>query len=223
MTDRPRLADRPFADRPLAHLRPALRHGAAALVVAALVGLAAAPQAKAEPRDYVLDQDHFAIAFLVHHLGLADTLGMFREASGSFTYDAEAQTISDVEITVQTDSVFTNHEARDNHLRGPDFLNASEFPTMTFTADEAEVTGETTGKVHGELTLLGQTKPLTLDVEYVGGRQYPFGDKHYAIGISARGAFDRSDYGMTYAVQNDIVGDEVELIIEFEGIRQPKE
>jgi polyisoprenoid-binding protein YceI len=212
MTDRRRLA-----------VVSSLRRAAAALAVAALAGLAAAPAAQAEPREYVLDEEHFAIAFLVHHLGLADTLGMFREASGSFTYDAEAQTISDVEITVQTDSVFTNHERRDNHLRGPDFLNSGEYPTMTFTADEAEVTGESTGKVHGELTLLGQTKPLTLDVEYVGGRTYPFGDGHYAIGISARGSFKRSDYGMTYAVENDIVGDEIELIIEFEGIRQPKE
>jgi polyisoprenoid-binding protein YceI len=199
------------------------RRFAAVLAVAALAGLTALPPAQAEPRQYKMDPDHFAIVFMVHHLGLADTVGMFREASGTFTYDAQAQTISDVEITVQTDSVFTNHERRDGHLRGTDFLNVEEFPTMTFTADEAEVTGENTGKIHGELTLLGQTKPLTLDVTYEGGRTYPFGDGHYAIGISARGTVERSEYGMTYAVQNDIVGDEIHLIIEFEGIRQPKE
>ena len=199
------------------------RRIAAVLAVAAIVGAAALQPAKAEPRDYKMDPDHFAIVFMVHHLGLADTVGMFREASGSFTYDAEAQSISDIEITVQTDSVFTNHDARDGHLRGTDFLNVQEFPTMTFTADEAEVTGENTGKIHGELTLLGQTKPLTLDVTYEGGRTYPFGDGHYAIGISARGTVKRSEYGMNYAVQNNIVGDEIHLIIEFEGIRQPKE
>lgn len=195
----------------------------AVFAVAALALTAALQPAKAEPRQFELDQDHLAIAFLVHHLELADVVGMFTEASGSFTYDAEAQTISNVEITVQTDSVFTNHDARDNHLRGPDFLNAKEYPTMTFTADEAEVTGDTTGKIHGNLTLLGETHPLTLDVTYKGGREYPFGDNHYAIGVSARGSFERSDYGMTYAVDNGFVGDEVELIIEFEGIRQPKE
>jgi polyisoprenoid-binding protein YceI len=196
---------------------------AAAALVAAAVALAAGQPARAEPRAYKLDQEHFAIAFLTHHLGLADTLGMFREARGSFTYDAEAQTISDVEITVETDSVFTNHKERDQHLRGPDFLNAKEYPTMTFTADKAEVTGDKTGKIHGELTLLGETNPLTLDVTYRGGRTYPFGDGHYAIGISARGTLERSDYGMTYAVDNGFVGDEVHLIIEFEAIRQPKE
>ncbi|MBK1670617.1 hypothetical protein CKO28_21585 [Rhodovibrio sodomensis] len=199
------------------------RRFAAVLAVAAVAGLAALQPAKAEPRQYKMDPDHFAIVFMVHHLGLADTVGMFREASGSFTYDAAAQTISDVKITVQTDSVFTNHEARDSHLRGTDFLNVQEFPTMTFTADKAEVTGENTGKIHGQLTLLGKTRPLTLDVTFKGARKYPFGDGHYAIGVSARGTIERSDYGMTYAVENDIVGDEVHLIIEFEGIRQPKE
>jgi polyisoprenoid-binding protein YceI len=197
--------------------------GRFAAAVVATVALAAAVPAQAQPREYKLDPEHFAIAFLTHHLGLADTLGMFREARGSFTYDAEAQTISDIEIVVQTDSVYTNHEERDKHLRGPDFLNAKEYPTMTFTADEAEVTGDKTGKIHGELTLLGETNPVTLDVTYRGGREYPFGDRHYAIGVSARGTLERSDYGMTYAVDNGWVGDEIHLIIEFEAIRQPED
>jgi polyisoprenoid-binding protein YceI len=188
--------------------------GAAA--VAGLLGLSAPVQA--EPRDYVMDKEHFAIAFMVHHLGLADTVGMFREASGSFTFDEETGELSDVVITVQTDSVFTNHEDRDEHLRGPDFLNAGEYPTMTFTAEDAVQTGEETAKVKGKLTMLGKTKPLTLDVTYNGSRDYPFGDGHHAIGISARGTVTRSDYGMTYAVDNDLVGDEIDLIIEFEAM-----
>lgn len=199
-----------------------LRRFAAALAVAAATALAATPAVQAEPREYELDPEHLSIGFLTHHLGLADVLGMFLEAGGSFTYDAEAQTISDVKITVQTDSVFTNHEGRDEHLRSPQFLNVEEYPTMTFTADEAEVTGDDSGKIHGQLTLLGETRPLTLDVTYHGGVEYPFGDEHYAIGISARGSFDRTDFGMTYASENGWVGNEIELIIEFEAIRQPK-
>ena len=181
-------------------------------------GLAAAGSARAEPREYVMDQEHFAIAFMVHHLGLADTVGMFREASGSFTFDEATGEISDVVITVQTDSVFTNHDERDDHLRGPDFLNVQEYPTMTFTADEATKTGERTAKLEGNLTMLGRTEPLTLDVTYNGSRAYPFGDGHHAIGISARGTITRSDYGMTYAVEDDLVGDEIDLIIEFEAM-----
>lgn len=197
-----------------------MRRLLATVLAAGLLAGMAAP-AEAEPRDYEIDPEHVAVGFLVHHLGLADTLGMFREVSGSFTYDHETKKLSDVKVVIQTDSVFTNHEERDDHLRGPDFLNVKEYPTMTFTAEEAERTGEDTGKLHGELTLLGETEPLTLDVTYEGGREYPFGDGHYAIGISARGTVKRSDHGMSYAVENDIVGDEVDLIIEFEAIRQP--
>ncbi|SDF41979.1 Polyisoprenoid-binding protein YceI [Limimonas halophila] len=192
-----------------------------AVFAAVVVGALFVAPVSAEPREYEIDPEHVSVGFLVHHLGLADTLGMFREVSGSFTYDRETQELSDVKIVVQTDSVFTNHEARDEHLRGPDFLNVKEYPTMTFTADEAEPTGDNTGKLHGELTMLGTTKPLTLDVTYEGGRKYPFGDGHYAIGISARGTLHRSDHGMTYAVEDDLVGDAVKLIIEFEAIRQP--
>lgn len=197
---------------------PRIAAACTALVLAA--GLSLAP-ARAEPREFKMDPEHFAVVFMTHHLGLADTVGMFREASGSFTYDAEAGTVSDVEIVVQTASVDTNHEKRDEHLRGPDFLNVKEYPTMTFTADEAVKTGENTGKLKGELTMLGKTRPLTLDVELAGARQYPFGDEHYAIGISARGTVVRSNYGMMYAVENGWVGDEIDLIIEFEAIRQP--
>jgi polyisoprenoid-binding protein YceI len=195
----------------------------APLAAAALIaiGVSASP-AKAEPREFTLDPEHISIGFLVHHLGLADVLGMFREASGSFVYDEEANTVSDVEMTIQTASVFTNHERRDEHLRGPDFLNAKEYPTMTFTADEAVKTGENTAKLKGELTMLGVTKPLTLDVTYKGGTFYPFGDGHYAVGISARGTVKRTDYGMTYAAANGWVGDEIHLIIEFEAKRKPQ-
>lgn len=200
---------------------PLRRLAAFAAALVALLHLAG--PAAAEPRKFTLDPEHIAIGFLVHHLGLADVLGMFREASGSFTYDAEARTISDVEITVQTASVFTNHEARDEHLRSPDFLNVKEYPTMTFAADEAMATGDRTGKLTGELTLLGVTKPLTLDVTYRGGTYYPFGDGHYAIGISARGTIKRTDFGMTYAAANGWVGDEIKLIIEFEAKRQPQD
>ncbi len=197
-----------------------VRQAKSAIMATGLAIVLTAGPAQAEPRDYVMDREHFAIGFLVHHMGLADTLGMFLEARGSFVYDSEAESLSDVEIVVQAASVFTNHEARDDHLRGPDFLNVREYPTMTFTASEAERSGEDSGKLHGELTLLGETRPLTLDVEYKGERRYFFGDEQMAMGISARGTVMRSDYGMAYALEQDMVGDEIELIIEFEAILQ---
>jgi len=193
----------------------------AVVVLALALALGARGPAAAAPKPYVMDREHFAIVFMVSHLGLADTVGMFREASGSFTFDADTGDLSDVVITVQTDSVYTNHDKRDEHLRGPDFLNVEAYPTMTFTADDAVRTGETTAKVKGKLTLLGTTRPLTLDVTYNGARDYPFGDGHRAIGISARGQVKRSDFGMSYQVENNLVGDRIDLIIEFEGKPKP--
>lgn len=173
----------------------------------------------AAPEKFEIDPDHASVGFLTMHIGYAKTLGMFLETSGSFTYDEESQTLSDVEITVETDSVFTNHDKRDKHLRSPDFLNSREFPEMTFVGKTAEKLTDTTGKLHGELTLLGQTLPLTLDLTFNKSGQYPFGD-NYVVGVSARGSVKRSEYGMTYAVDNGWVGDDIELIIEIEAIRQ---
>ncbi|MEM7505682.1 MAG: YceI family protein, partial [Pseudomonadota bacterium] len=86
-----------------------------------------------------------------------------------------------------------------------------------FTANGGEVTGEGTGTVTGDLTLLGVTKPVTLDVTLNKTGPYPFGHKKKTMGISARGMVKRSDFGMTYAL-GGIVGDEVEIVIEMEAI-----
>ena len=189
-----------------------------AAAVAAMVSLGA-PAANAAPEKFEIDPDHVSVGFLVMHIGYANTLGMFLESSGSFTYDEAAQVLTDVEFTVQTDSVFTNHDKRDQHLRSPDFLNSREFPEMTFVGKESEKLSDTTGRLHGELTLLGQTHPLTLDLTLNKVGAYPFGD-NYVVGVSARGMVKRSMYGMMYAVENGWVGDEIELIIEVEAIRQ---
>ena len=105
-------------------------------------------------------------------------------------------------------------------MRGADFLNAGEFPEMTFVATKAEKLSDTEGKVTGDLTLLGVTKPITLDVTFNKAGNYPFGDGHYALGFDATGSFKRSDFGMSYGVDGDIVGDEIKLVIGVEGIRQ---
>ena len=145
---------------------------------------------------------------------------MFREANGSFVFDESEPAVSDIDVTVKAASIFTNHDKRDEHLRGPDFLWVEKYPEMTFRSTSAEQTGPGTGKVTGELTMRGVTKPVTLDVVWNKSGQYPFGDMHYATGISARTKIKRSDFGMTYAVESGLVGDEVEIILEFEAIRQ---
>ena len=196
-----------------------MRKFLATMAVLAIPAMGVPGAAHAEPHEYELDPAHTSIGFLVGHVGYDKVLGMFLESGGSFTFDEETQTLSDVKITVETESVFTNHEKRDQHLRSPDFLNAREFPEMIFTVTKAEKISDTTGKVHGELELIGLKKPIVLDVTFNKAGEYPFNDS-YAIGISARGSFKRSDFGMMYGVDNGWVGDEVDLIIEFEAIRQ---
>lgn len=199
----------------LATVRSAM---AAALVAAALV---LAPQTvRAEPHDYVIDPDHFVVAFMARHLGFADVLAQFLEAEGSFTFDEAERTLSNVRAEIRVASVFSNHKARDGHIRKKDFLWADEHPVISFTGTGAEPTGERTGKVFGDLSIRGVTKPVVLDVTWNRSGRYPFGDKHYAIGISARATVNRSDFGMTYALQGDMVGDSVDIILEFEAIRQ---
>ncbi len=187
------------------------------LVLALRTGI---PQSQAAPAKYSIDPEHFSIGFLVEHIGYAKILGMFREAEGSFTFDEEILSLTELRVVIQTDSVFTNHKKRDKHLRGVDFLNAREFPEMVFTGASSQQKGERTGTVNGLLTLLGKTLPLTLGVTWNKSGVYPFGHERHTIGISARGSFQRSAYDMNYAVSNGWVGDEIELIIEFEAIRQ---
>lgn len=171
----------------------------------------------AAPQRYTLDPEHTTVAFLVEHVGYAKTLGHFQEVSGSFTYDDETQQVSDVSITAKTDSVQTNHKARDKHLRSKDFLNVKQHPQMTFTADGTQLQSDGSAELAGSLQLLAETRPLVLSVSLNKAEKYPFGHKRFTLGVSARGALQRSDYGMDYGVANALVGDTVELIIEIEA------
>jgi polyisoprenoid-binding protein YceI len=173
----------------------------------------------ADPTHYELDPEHLTIAFLVSHIGYAKTLGAFREANGGFTFDDETGTLGAIRVVVATASVDTAHEARDRHLTSGDFLDSAAHPEMIFTATGAERTGERTFTIRGELALLGSAKPLTLEATWNKSAPYPIGPRTEVIGVSARGRLARSDFGMSYGVDNGLVGDDVEIIIELEARR----
>ncbi|NBB91676.1 MAG: hypothetical protein GVY32_00730 [Gammaproteobacteria bacterium] len=184
-----------------------------------LIGFAST--SRAEPASFEIDEEHFSIGFLVEHIGYADTLGQFLEAEGSFVYDEAANALTEGDVTIQADSVFTNHERRDEHLRNEDFLDVDAHDTIRFEANEWRPSDDPRrGTLEGELTLLGETRPVSLDVTINKGAEYPFGHGGYTLGISARATIERSEWGMTYGVERDLVGDEVELIFEFEAVRQ---
>jgi polyisoprenoid-binding protein YceI len=192
---------------------------------AALVALLAltwpwASVAKAEPAEFRLDPEQTSITFFVHHLGFAEVAGMFLETEGSFRYDEEARQLSDLRIVVHTASVFTHSERRDGHLRSDNFLDVENYPEMIFVGRRAEPLSDDTGKIYGELTIRDVTRPLVLDVRLNKSGRWPFLDEHYAIGIDATATLRRSDYGMTYGVENGWVGDEVRIVIGSQAIRQ---
>lgn len=175
--------------------------------------------AAAEPARYEIDPQHFSIVFSARHIGYESTWGMFLKGQGGFVYDHEAKALSDLEVAIEAASVFTNDDARDGHLRSPQFLDAAAHPAITFRMTAAEPLSDTTGRIVGDLTIRGETRPVALDVTLNKIGPYPWGH-NFVVGITARTTLERADWGMTYALQNDLVGNEVPMIIELEAIRQ---
>lgn len=176
-------------------------------------------EARAEPRRYRIDPEHFSILFEATHIGYQDVLGMFLQGGGGFTYDEAARRLSDLKVTIRAASVFTNHKDRDRHLRGKDFLWADQHPDITFVMTRAEPIGERTGRITGDLTLRGVTKPITVDVTLNKIASSPINNA-YTLGISARAVVKRSLWGSTYAADVGWVPDEIPLRFELEAIRE---
>ncbi|MDW8370403.1 MAG: YceI family protein [Geminicoccaceae bacterium] len=202
------------------HRRPALAALSLAATLLAATVLAVLPRpAEAEPRRYRIDPEHFAIGFEAMHIGFSKVLGQFLKAEGHFVFDETTRTLHEAVIRVDARSVFTNHEARDNHLRAADFLDAEAHPVITFEMTRMVAKSETTGVVEGKLTFRGKTLPLAVDVTLNKIGNYPWGDNH-VVGVSARTQVQRSLWGSTYAVDNGWVADVIPIQIELEAIRE---
>lgn len=193
-------------------------------VVMAQLGLFSllASTARAEPADWEIDAEHFSIVFDVEHMGYQQQIGMFLEASGSFRYDPNANELFSGRVEVQSDSVFSNLDDRDDHLRGGDFLAVDDHPLVVFSATEfmPNSNDPMRGTLAGNLTLLGETHPVELQVTLNKRERYPFGHRKETLGVSASTTIQRSRWGMDYGVTGNLVGDDVGLRFEFEAIRQ---
>ena len=181
----------------------------------------AAGVARAEPADWEIDPEHFSIAFEADHIGYQRQLGLFLEASGNFRYDPETRELGAGRVEIQAGSIFTNHDDRDDHLKGRDFLNVRRNPVIVFEATEFAPSSddERRGKLTGNLTLIGETHPVVLDVTINKQARYPFGHRAETLGISASTTIERSLWGMDYGVANNMVGDKIMLRFEFEALR----
>lgn len=163
---------------------------------------------------YTIDPAHTYPYFKISHLGFSTMMGRFNKTEGKLTFDEKKGTGS-VEITIDANSVDTAHEKRDKHLRSPDFLNTGEFPTITFKSTKANVK-DGKGKVDGNITIMGVTKPITLNVTAMKCGVHPFNKKD-VCGFDATAKLKRSDFGIKYGLP--AIGDDMELMFEVEAVK----
>ena len=171
---------------------------------------------------YTIDPDHTTVAFRIRHI-LSYVRGTFDRFEGHFDYAPDHPEQWKAAATIQAASVDTRVEKRDNHLRSPDFLNAEQFSTLTFTSTQVTDATPTSAKLHGLLTIHGIEKPVTLDLEVHGEAKDPWGNVRAAF--TATTTINRKDFGLTWNKVLEtgqlLVGEDVEIVLEVEGIQQP--
>ena len=195
-------------------------------ILTAAVALAALAGAPAMAETYQVDIKHSSFVFAANHIAFTDVFGLFRDWGGELTFDPKEPEKTKVRIEVKTESLDTNDlrmqaqggvRGRNEHLRSADFFNVKEFPTMVFESTKIEKTGEKTGKLHGNVTLLGVTKPVVFDVTFnkVAPHPVPAYKGVMTAGFTITGTIKRTDWGMKFGVPN--VSDEVKLWIGIEA------
>lgn len=190
---------------------------------AMLLALVALP-ASAASVTYEIDPSHTFASFEADHMGMSTFRGKFNRSSGQVVLDKAAGT-GTLAVEIDVASIDFGQDELNALMAKPDYFDTAQHPTARYSG---KLTGFVDGKptqVVGALTLRGVTRPLTLEVTWVKSAEYPmggglFGGKPYVTGINARATLKRSEFGMTYAVENGLVGDAVTLMLGFEARRQ---
>src|SRR5713226_7236139 len=167
------------------------------------------------------DPYHTQVEFSAKHLGMMTVRGHFAEVTAAGEIDVEHPEHSKIEATINTASIRTHNEQRDNDLRSSNFLEIDKYPTMTFKSTKIEPAGKDRYTMTGDLTIKGHTRPVTLAVVKYGEFTDP--NMGHRIGYSAEGQINRKDFGMTFDMMLDgkfIVSEKVEIRIEGEFIEQ---
>lgn len=178
-----------------------------------VAALFAASYASAEPVTYVLDPAHTQVAFTIDRFGFNRVIGTFDAVAGEVILDEANPQNSSVRATIQIASVSTGNATRDEHLRAQRWLNPEAFPTMEFRSTSVRLTGERRAEVIGDLTLLGQTHPVTLDVTLNRTGEAP--NNRQSAGFSATGSLSRAGWGSSTG--QGAIGDLVSISIEALG------
>lgn len=174
------------------------------------------PAAKVET--WKIDSVHSSTLFRIQHAGAGRFWGRFNDVTGTVDWPRDNAAAPGFDVTVAVESVDSGNAKLDGHLKSPDFFNAREFETMTFTSTGGERVDDTHWKVTGDLTLLGVTKPATAVIEFTGLRGNPVLAK---AGWEAVFEINRSDFGMNWGVDRGALSDDVIIIVALEGGIEP--
>ena len=190
------------------------------LAIALLATIGFTPEPASRANSWSVDHAHSKIGFKVRHLGISNVRGDFRDYDVSISMtDGDVSKLS-ASATIQTTSVFTNNDRRDNHLRSPDFFSAEAFPAMTFQRKEVRAVDGNTFELVGDLTIRDVTTEVVLDAEFLGTAT--MGDQERA-GFEASTEINRMDYGLAWNRLTEaggfVVGHNVEIILELEMVK----
>jgi len=169
------------------------------------------------------DPMHTQVEFSAKHLGMMTVRGHFAEVTATGEIHPDHPERTSVEATINTASIRTHNEQRDNDLRSSNFLEIDKYPTMTFKSTKIEMVGPDRAKLTGDLTIKGNTKPVTLNVVKYGEFNDP--NMGHRIGYAAEGQINRKDYGMRFDMMLDgkfIVSNEIQINIEGELVEAPE-
>ncbi|MFF9034813.1 YceI family protein [Streptomyces sp. NPDC014892] len=179
------------------------------------------PELAALTGDYAIDASHTTIGFTARHAMVTNVKGAFLDFSGSLHLDGTDPTRSTASIDVKMESIDTGNADRDGHLKSADFFKTEEFPTMTFRSTKAEALGGDDYRITGDLSILGTTKPLTIDLEFNGAAKDPFGNER--VGFEGKAEILRSEWGLTWNAALEtggvLVSDKIKLTFDISAIR----
>ncbi|MGA4839398.1 YceI family protein [Streptomyces sp. G45] len=182
---------------------------------------AAGPDLSALSGDYTIDPAHSSIGFVARHAMVTNVKGSFQDFTGSLHLDGSDPSASTATLDVRMDSIDTGNADRDGHLKSSDFFKTDEFPTMTFRSTKAEALGGDDYRLTGDLTILGTTRPITIDLEFNGSAKDPFGNER--VGFEGKAEILRSEWGLTWNAALEtggvLVSDKIKLRFDISAIK----
>jgi polyisoprenoid-binding protein YceI len=187
-----------------------------AVIVGVLWGTLGGTAIAQRAEKYAVDPMHSGLSFKISHLGLSWVQGRFDTLSGHFSLDHQNPANCSFELTAKTESIDTNNRKRDDHLKGPDFFNAKQFPAITFKSSAVRLVKDGY-ELTGDLMLHGVTRPVTFLLS--GGKTAEFPKGIQRTGFSAELSVKRSEFGITKFAE--AVGDNVYIELSFEGTKKP--